>query len=539
MAESQQPPPLAGDISEEPDLFLGGIDIDQNVLESYFNQSQLPQEPTEDSRGLHGASDGPEFLSPVSGTGVSIFDTRHGAFGPSLPLPPEYEHAQKKQSLAAPTMGRDLFLHQTFVLRAAFRKTSNPSDSEIRQLCSETRLEEYQVSIWFQGERDLWRDTVRIGLMMPGTTHPVVLSSCLYPDPMDSSQNAENWLAQELQTNAIRQERRLLSPNPCPYKRSGSPQSPTSNLVLQKRPRRRCGEDSEQEQYPCPSCASKYKTIDQWHTHQKRTHFPTEVFICGKDVGKKPCEVPPTHPFKRKDNFKNHLKDSHCYEPGSALDEEVSKCTVKVTGLFHEECGFCPKTLGSYGESMEHISAHIRSGAELKDWVHRCSSPDHEILPNVHFVSLNDTSERDKHATSTTATTKSQASPSATSPAPGILTTSAGGGPGYSTRFRGSLRDIESNTSRHLQGSQRYKKDADLMYFQSGRMKSHMRAENISGSFNTSKSCSRWQGSRSSAYEFRGYWSGRSNGSIVLDDRRFGTKYEYHERLDYWTDDSD
>ena len=35
---------------------------------------------------------------------------------------------------------------------------------------------------------------------------------------------------------------------------------------------------------------------------------------------------------------------------------------------------------------MKHIGAHIEDGAEIEKWVHRCSSPTHELVPNVHFV---------------------------------------------------------------------------------------------------------------------------------------------------------
>ena len=480
MAESQQPPPLAGDISEGPGPLSEGAGFSQNFPQFNFNQSQLPQGPTEDSRGPHGASDGFGFLPPVSGTGVYNFDTRHGAFDPSFPSLLDYEHAQEKQCFAAPTMGRDLFLHHTSVLRTAFRRTSKPSESEILQLCSKTGLEEYQVFIWFEGERDLLRDSIRNGLMAPGTIHTDVLPACPHPDPMGSGQNTENSLAQDLQTNATRQARKSFSPNPCPHKRSRRPQSPTSTSVPRKQSRRRCGKDSEQQQYPCPSCASKYKTIDHWHTHQKRMHFPTELFICGKDVGKKPCEVPPNHPFKRKDNFRNHLKDFHCYEPGSALDEEVSKRTVKVTGLFHEECGFCPKTLSNYGESMEHISAHIRSGAKLTDWVHKCSSPHHEILPNVHFVPLYDTSERDAYVTSATTTSMSQASLFPTSRAPSIPTTSATYCPVCSAKFTGTPRDIASNLRRHLRTSPKHNENPGHKCPQPEcRTKPPMRADNL------------------------------------------------------------
>ncbi len=373
---SQLPP--ADNTGEEPDLDLEGIDFSQNFsqdsLESNFDEIQS-QEPNEDGRGLHGVSYGHDFLSHVPSIAVSSLDACHGSFSPSLNSsfePDNTPKMQKTQSLATPTSGRGLFLHQTFVLRTAFRRTPNPSDFEILNLCFETGLEEYQVHIWYQGERDLWSNITRIGLMTPETTRSDVLPSCLCPNlnsGFDSVLHDENSSVQGLQTNATGQEMNPFFRDSRPRKRPGSSHNLVSNLIAgdsQKRSRRRCDEESAEEQYPCPSCPSKYKTIDQWHTHQKRTHFPTELFICGISVGKKPCELPPTHHFKRKDNFKTRLKDSHGYGPGRALDEEISKRIFKIEGLFHDECGLCTKALRSHGESMGHISAHIESGAEVR-----------------------------------------------------------------------------------------------------------------------------------------------------------------------------
>ena len=394
---SSQPPPPAGNTSEEPDLDLEGIDFSQDFLESNFDEIQS-QQPNEDSQGLHGVSDGHDPLSNVPSIAVPSLDACHGAFGPSLNTSSESKNTpkmQKTQSFATPTRGSDLFLHQTFVLRAAFRRTPNPSEFEIWNLCFETGLEEYQVHIWFQGERDLWSNITSIGLMTPETASSDVLPSCLCPNlnsGFDSVLQGEDSSVQDLQTNATGQKMESFFRDSRPRERPGSSHNSTSKLVAgdpSKRSRRRCDEESAGERYPCPSCSTKYKTIDQWHTHQKRTHFPTELFICGISVGKKPCELPPTHHFKRKDNFKTHLKDSHGYGPGRALDEELTKRVVKIEGLFHDKCGFCTKTLSSHGESMGHISAHIESGAEIKDWVHKCSSPDHNIPPLQDPVATN------------------------------------------------------------------------------------------------------------------------------------------------------
>lgn len=60
-------------------------------------------------------------LNPLPRFGHRCLQSRYSSwsFRP-FSWPSEYEDTQKKQSFAAPTMGRDLFLHQTFVPRAPF-----------------------------------------------------------------------------------------------------------------------------------------------------------------------------------------------------------------------------------------------------------------------------------------------------------------------------------------------------------------------------------------------------------------------------------
>ena len=99
-----------------------------------------------------------------------------------------------------------------------------------------------------------------------------------------------------------------------------------------------------------------------------------------------PCNKGLGSPCKRKDNFVNHLKKSHGYQLGEALDKEISKRTTRVTGLFHDKCGFCSKTLDTRDMSMEHIGAHIKSGANVDTWTHQCTSLDHKLQDHVHFL---------------------------------------------------------------------------------------------------------------------------------------------------------
>ena len=78
--------------------------------------------------------------------------------------------------------------------------------------------------------------------------------------------------------------------------------------------------------------------------------------------------------FKRKDKFATHLKESHGYELDESLDEEVLRCTAKVTGLYYDKCGFSSKLLDSREDSVAHISRHIEDGDAIDDSIHQCTS---------------------------------------------------------------------------------------------------------------------------------------------------------------------
>ena len=119
-----------------------------------------------------------------------------------------------------------------------------------------------------------------------------------------------------------------------------------------------------------PTCIFKTGKMDHWYTHQSRKHFPSEIFVCRMASGQKPCSKGLDDPFQRKDNFATHLKESHGYESGELIDEEVLRCTTKVTGLYHDKCGFCSKTLDTREDSVAHIDRHIEDGDAIDDWIY-------------------------------------------------------------------------------------------------------------------------------------------------------------------------
>ena len=154
------------------------------------------------------------------------------------------------------------------------------------------------------------------------------------------------------------------------------------------------GQDDNTRTFGCPTCPplkSLSKSMDEWYSHQKRCHFPKQIWVC-RSAGQKSCKIAPS---KRQDNFRNHLKNTHGFTAGHELDFEVRKRTIKVNGLFHEKCGFCEQDLASWEASMLHIWEHVESGARMADWNHVCET-DHELTANVHYEIPHEHSVLDK-----------------------------------------------------------------------------------------------------------------------------------------------
>ena len=311
------------------------------------------------------------------------------------------------QNMAAPAQAQNFFIRSTSVLKASFLKTPTPSMGEISQLAAQTGLDQYGVSTWFDIIRSLkGNDGAKI-LPTPEVTQAILpqrsdfnVSVDSPPPPMDSNTlRTLDMSTRPSQTKATTRRRRSSSGDSHPIKIQRKYQSSQSKCKIltpndqAKISRRRPSKALAEKQYCCPACTFQAAKMDQWYTHQTRKHFPSEVFVCGINPGVKHCNKGPDSPCKRKDNFVTHLKESHGYQLGEALDKEVLKRTVRVTGLFHDKCGFCSKTLDTRETSMEHIGAHIESGDNADSWTRQCTSLDHKLQHHVHFESFLDEPE--------------------------------------------------------------------------------------------------------------------------------------------------
>ncbi|KAE9370119.1 hypothetical protein N431DRAFT_30557 [Stipitochalara longipes BDJ] len=304
--------------------------------------------------------------------------------------------------------GQDDFLHSIYVLREAFRRSSNPSHAEICQLAMETGRQPYQVAIWFSTEREernLWIS--QTNLPSPPLSRRFMDQSfnqgrasisqsqqaALEIPPIGSPLHDDNLLGMSSQAIVEPQRLELSSSNLQPNlvrDQDSSRMSDVANTPKRARKQyrsRRSNEnnsDRDNRVFGCPTCASDRslsKNRDEWYRHQKGCHFPPTVWIC-RNSGPKSCKRPPT---KRQDNFRSHLKERHEFEEGHELESELTKRAVKVTGLFHEKCGFCQQDLASWEASMLHIWEHVESGAKMADWTHVCGR-DHKLTANVHIM---------------------------------------------------------------------------------------------------------------------------------------------------------
>ena len=311
--------------------------------------------------------------------------------------------SQMSQSLAAPTQAQQSFICLTTILKDSFLETPTLSHSERLRLAACTGLDGSDVSAWFDIIKSLMIDVGANSTPMTNITQASVSGISPNLDPPRNSARP----SRPLRTSATSRQRRSSNDYSGPSKRrqiedvsqdKGSLRLRALDNVqnfLRKRPRK----NSMEEPYCCPTTACKFSTMnfDQWHTHQTRKHFPSEIFVCGINSGIKPCNKGPDNPCKRKDNFVTHLKESHGYEPGHALDQEVSKRTVKVTGLFHDTCGFCSEILDTREASIKHIGDHIKSGEKITDWTHRCTSLEHTLQHHVHFEISSNRPETDEN----------------------------------------------------------------------------------------------------------------------------------------------
>jgi hypothetical protein len=321
----------------------------------------------------------------------------------------DFGQTQVPQVTSTPTRNQDNFLGSIYELRIAFRQSCTPSTSEICKLAQKIGLMPYEIANWFDGERsqrDFWLS--QNGLPTPPTSRRFINQtfnqgdiSRAKPAQMSAdvpSASEDNTMLDILSQGIVEPQ----SGEPSFSNRTSNTQqgqfnsrvpdltsNPAKRVKRQYRSRRSNEDRHVQElrTFGCPTCPSTCKSVDEWYTHQRRCHFPTEIWACRSS-----CKTPIS---KRRDNFRSHLRKAHKLQGILELNAEVSKRSIKVTGLFHNKCGFCEQDLASWEASMLHIWEHVERGDSMAEWNHVCGT-DHELTANVHYQFPPEESEPDQ-----------------------------------------------------------------------------------------------------------------------------------------------
>ncbi|KAH7414020.1 hypothetical protein DE146DRAFT_601116 [Phaeosphaeria sp. MPI-PUGE-AT-0046c] len=147
--------------------------------------------------------------------------------------------------------------------------------------------------------------------------------------------------------------------------------------------------------YQCTFCTETFKTKHDWQRHEKSLHLPLEQWICGPSspvatrlgVAGLCCifcgQASPDdahiqkhnysscngrdleeRTFLRKDHLTQHLKLVHGakYEDWSMKHWKISKLDVQ------SRCGFCDIRMNSWGERIDHLADHFKSGSTMAEW---------------------------------------------------------------------------------------------------------------------------------------------------------------------------
>jgi hypothetical protein len=372
-----------------------------------FADASFPQ-PFEERRNLDfGDTSLPEFdgiydsgtLNKSHAETIALWGTNSSAINP-LAAPPFMPNSKGN------------FLRSVHLLRKSFHKNDIPSENEILQLVNTTGLEEYEISTWFDGERSE-RTKCISGNLLP-TPYPTQHLKSPNPEVRWSSMtdSCSEYLRLPISTSAIHSQDGTITthdrlqttenfsmsipssasnPNQ-PRKRkppertlkdgkktrlSGQPKKELPTSLIEQD-----GDHPNLGELGCPSCRRSSETKADWFFHQERKHFPKFIYLCrGIGSGGRPCA---TNPFKRRDNFRDHLKKSHPFDSSPALEAKIVEGCVEIQNLFHEICGFCKANLADREESLLHIWKHIQGGAKVADWEHFCSSQ-HIITLHIHY----------------------------------------------------------------------------------------------------------------------------------------------------------
>jgi hypothetical protein len=166
--------------------------------------------------------------------------------------------------------------------------------------------------------------------------------------------------------------------------------------------------DISNRRFQCTFCLDcTFATKYDWQRHEKSQHLNLERWICCPTGGRtstpqgevcafcnhanpdtahlethhySECQGKEEHErtFFRKDHFVQHLRLTHSCKFVSSMSAWKTE-TADITS----RCGFCESTFCSWTERADHVAAHFKAGAIMKDWFgDRGFAPEVEALVN-------------------------------------------------------------------------------------------------------------------------------------------------------------
>ena len=168
-------------------------------------------------------------------------------------------------------------------------------------------------------------------------------------------------------------------------RRRRKPSAPTSNVTRSKSRGLRI--------FQCTFCPESFLTKYDWQRHEKSLHLTLDSWQCSPDdgimviYGKRFCsfcnapdpdsehlelqhnfmscreKMVQDRTFYRKDHLNQHLRLMHdaTFQPWM---ESWKRATTNVTS----RCGFCSSTFTTWKDRVDHLAAHFKNGANVKDW---------------------------------------------------------------------------------------------------------------------------------------------------------------------------
>ncbi|KAI7507443.1 hypothetical protein KC347_g6890 [Hortaea werneckii] len=152
--------------------------------------------------------------------------------------------------------------------------------------------------------------------------------------------------------------------------------------------------DDKKRIFQCTFCTDTFKSKYDWTRHEKSLHLSLEKWVCAPlgpvvvdaETNRRKCvyceELDPdddhleshnhhqceekgidARTFYRKDHLRQHLRLMH----GCAMSPAMEKWKFTAVKI-NSRCGFCGQRFSVWQERVDHLTAHFKAGARMKEW---------------------------------------------------------------------------------------------------------------------------------------------------------------------------